>query len=42
MFYLETIKKLYESIKNNPEISEEEKSKAKELLNELSNLLAMY
>lgn len=42
MTYLETIKKLAESIKNNPEMSEEEKEKAKKLLNELVNILALY
>lgn len=42
MFYLETIKKLYESVKNNHEIPEEEKEQIKELLNRLSNLLALY
>lgn len=42
MFYLQTIKKMLESIKNNNEISEKDKTKAKELLNELSRLLAVY
>ncbi len=42
MFYLQTIKKLSESIKNSKEISERDKAKAKELLNELARLLAMY
>lgn len=42
MSYLQTIKRLYENIKNNSEISEEDKAKAKELLNELSRLLAVY
>jgi hypothetical protein len=42
MSYLETIKRLYESIKNNDEISDQEKDQCKELLNKLSNLLALY
>lgn len=42
MSYLQTIKRLYENIKNNSEISEEDKVRAKELLNELSRLLAVY
>jgi hypothetical protein len=42
MFYLETIKKLYESIKNDPEISPEDKAKVKEHIKELSNILALY
>jgi hypothetical protein len=42
MFYLETIKKLYESIKNNNEIDEQDKAKSKELLDKLANLLACY
>jgi hypothetical protein len=42
MSYLETIKKLNENIKNNPEITEEEKAQAKELLNKLTSLLATY
>ena len=42
MSYLETIKRLNESIKNNPEIPEEDKAKAKELLNELSRIVAFY
>ena len=42
MFYLQTINKMYEHIKNNPEIPEAEKTQAKELLNKLSNLLALY
>lgn len=42
MFYLQTIKRMYEHIKNNAEIPQEEKNKALELLNELSSLLALY
>lgn len=42
MFYLETIKKLYGSIKNNSEIPQEEKKTAEELLTKLSNLLMLY
>jgi hypothetical protein len=42
MFYLDTIKRMQEHIKNNNEISEAEKTKAKELLNELARLLAFY
>lgn len=42
MSYLNTIKIMYEHIKNNNEISEEEKEKAKKLLDELSRLLAFY
>jgi hypothetical protein len=42
MFYLQKIKKLYECIKNNNEIPQEEKEKAKELLDKLSCLLALY
>lgn len=42
MFYLQTIKNLYESVKNNDEIPQEEKEKVKELLDKLSNILAMY
>ncbi len=42
MSYLETIKKMYEHIKNNPEISADEKVQARELLSKLSSLLAIY
>ena len=42
MFYLETLKKLYENIKSNPEIPEEDKTKVKEHINELSRILALY
>lgn len=42
MFYLQTIKSLYESVKNNEEIPQEEKEKVRELIKELSNILAMY
>ena len=42
MFYLQTIKKMLESIKSNNEISEKDKARAKELLDELARLLAVY
>lgn len=42
MFYLETIKRLLANIKDNKEISEKDKERAKELLNELSRILAVY
>ena len=42
MLYLQTIKKMLESIKNNEEVSEKDKTRAKELLNELARLLAVY
>jgi hypothetical protein len=42
MFYLDIIKRMSEDVKNNADISEEDKAKAKLLLGELSNLLAMY
>lgn len=42
MFYLQTIKKMLESIEKNEEIPEKEKARAKELLNELARLLAVY
>jgi hypothetical protein len=42
MSYLQTIKRLYENIKNNSEISEKDKARAKELLDELARLLAVY
>lgn len=42
MSYLETLKRLYNSIKDNKEISEEEKARAKELIDELSRILAVY
>ena len=42
MFYLNAIKRLYDHIKNNNEIPEAERQKAKELLNELSRLLVAY
>lgn len=42
MFYLEMLKKLYSHIVNNAEIPEEEKGKAKELIKELTSLLAIY
>lgn len=42
MFYLDAIKRMSESIKNDADISEEDKAKAKALLGELAGLLAMY
>lgn len=42
MFYLQTLKKLYENIKANNEIPKEEKEKAEKLINELTHLLALY
>ena len=42
MFYLETIKRLLANIKDNKEISEKDKERAKELLNELARILAVY
>ena len=42
MFYLLTIKKLYEHVKNNTEIPADEKSKVKKLLDEVSRILALY
>lgn len=42
MFYLQTIKNLGASIKNNDEIPAEEKAKAQQLLGELARLLALY
>ena len=42
MFYLETLKKLLASIDKNKDIPEEEKTKAKALIKELCNLLALY
>lgn len=42
MFYLQTIKNLYESIKKNGEIPEGEKAEEKKLLEELSRILALY
>ena len=42
MFYLQTIKRMLESIKENNEISTTDKARAKELLDELARLLAMY
>lgn len=42
MFYIQTLKNLYEHVKNNSEISADEKEKAKELIAELTRLLAMY
>lgn len=40
--YLETIKRMIESVKNNSEMPQEEKEKALKLLGELANLLALY
>ena len=42
MFYLQAIKKLCGHVINNNEIPKAEKEKARELLNELARLLAMY
>lgn len=42
MSYLQTIKRLYENIKNNNEISGKDKARAKELLDELARILAEY
>ncbi len=42
MYYLETIKRIGEHIKNNTEISEEDKKQATALLGELARLLATY
>jgi len=42
MFYLETIKKLYASIKADESIEAEDKQKITELVNQLVNILAMY
>mgnify|MGYP003297030604 CR=1 FL=1 len=42
MFYIEILKKLYSHICDNTEIPEEEKAKAKKLVKELTNLLAIY
>lgn len=39
---LETIKRLNERIKNNPEMSQEEKERSAELLAELARIVAMY
>lgn len=42
MSYMETIKRLNESVKNNTEMTEQEKERAKKLLSELANILALY
>lgn len=42
MFYLQTIKRMLESIKENKEISGKDKARAKELLDELARILAVY
>ena len=42
MSYIETLKRLYNSIKNNKEIPEKEKARAKELVDELVRMLAVY
>lgn len=42
MFYLETLKKLYTSIKTNSDIDEEDKKEALACINKLINILAMY
>lgn len=42
MSYMETIKRLNESVKNNTEMTEQERERAKKLLSELANILALY
>lgn len=42
MSYLQTIKRMLESIKENNEISGKDKARAKELLDELARILANY
>ena len=42
MSYLELLKRLYESVKNNPGIPKDEKAEAKELINELTKILMVY
>lgn len=42
MFYLETIKKLYASIKADESIEAEDKQKAMEFISQLVNILAVY
>ena len=42
MFYLQNIKNLIESVKNNNELPSDDKEKAIKLLNELASLLALY
>lgn len=42
MSYLESLKRLYNNIKNNKEIPEEEKARVKELIDELTRILAVY
>lgn len=42
MFYLQTLKKLFQHISDNGEISANDKAKAKDLINELIKILAMY
>jgi hypothetical protein len=39
---MEAIKKLCDGVKNNSEMSQEEKDQALELLKKLANLLALY
>lgn len=42
MFYVETLKRLNEHVKNNDEIPAEDKEKAKKIIEELLSLLALY
>ncbi len=42
MFYLETLKRLYQSIKENNDIGERDKRDALEHINKLINILALY
>lgn len=42
MFYIETIKGLYKSINDNPNMPNEEKERALKLLDELTNILLFY
>ena len=42
MFYLETLKRLYQSIKENSDIGESDKRDALEHINKLINILALY
>ena len=42
MFYLETLKRLYASIKVNNDIDESDKKDALEHINKLINILALY
>jgi hypothetical protein len=42
MFYISTLKKLYESIKADNSIEADDKQKITELINKLVNILALY